>query len=555
MAIGRFGAKVVVGLAAFSATAMALTLRPAQAQMPIDTLIQSPAAKRPKAPPPRRAAPEQVGVDDPEAAVPPATAPQPEEGEEPQGEDEPRRERSLTPTGGDAGRDLMPQPQAPVDGVIEDGSPTAVVVDGLADLNRDARRPEDIASFNGPPSGYDALAFQIEALDPFSDRRVERLFRFEPYDPVGIRAGSFVLFPEAELGVMTNSNLFRSSRPRSDFAYETRGTVRAVSDWRTHALEFRAAGRASFFEQFPSEDDRTWSVEARGRLDITRRTNIEAALSHQADQDVRALIDAPTNAARRGDVTTDRAAATLNQQFGRVTLQLRGALSDVTYAPVASVAGPVITNDSRNYAQRDGAIRLSYALNRSAAVFFDTALREREYTVAASDGILRSSTSDRYRVGLAFSPLGPSFRGEIGVGWGQQTARDARLPTIDGYLLDANLAWRASALTSLLLILRSEFYDTTANASPGSLSREVGLEVRHAFQKKLIGTAAVRYAAAPYVNLDLEDKLFTGELGLDYYLNSNVSLYGRFQHLDFQSTDASRNYLDDIFRVGVRIRQ
>ena len=139
----------------------------------------------------------------------------------------------------------------------------------------------------------------------------------------------------------------------------------------------------------------------------------------------------------------------------------------------------------------------------------------------------------------------------------QHQANDplGRLPSIEGYLIDSSLAWRASAKTSFLLTVRSDFYDTTAANSPGTLSREVGVEMRHAFQRYLIGSVAARFAKSPYENLSLEDKLFTGELGLDYYVNANVSVYGRLQHLDFQSTDTSRNYIDDIVRVGIRVRQ
>lgn len=552
-------AKLVFGLAAASAAALAAALSPASAQIPIETVIQPPAAQRPKAAPPRRPAPEQVNVDDPEvAATQPAgeTPEQPtEEGEDPEGEDGPKTERIMAPTGGNAGRDPLGEPRAPVDGVVEDGRPGPVTVDGFADLNRDPRRPEDIAAFRGQPAGYDAIAFQIEALDPLNDRRTDRLFRFEPYDPVGIRIGSFVIFPEAELGLLTNSNIFRSRTPAADYAWDTRGTVRAVSDWRMHALELRASGRASFYDHYVTEDDRNWSLEARGRLDLSRRSNLEFGVQHLADKDVRALIDAPTNAARRGDITTDRIAAAYNQQLGRVTVQLRGSLSEVNYSSVLSNAGTTINNDSRNYSQGDGALRIAYAMNRRAAAFIEGTFRDREYAVAPADGIARSSTSERYRAGIVFSPLGSTLRGEVSVGWGWLAPKDGRLPSIEGYLIDSSLAWRASAKTSFLLTVRSDFFDTTAANSPGTLSREVGVEMRHAFQRTLIGSIAARYARSPYENLSLEDKLFTGEIGLDYYMNANVSLYGRLQHLDFKSTDTSRNYIDDIVRVGIRIRQ
>lgn len=558
--VDQFGIRAGVGFGIMAAFAvLGMTAAPSVAQVPFETTIQKPQANRAKVTP-KRTAPEQVDIDDPEA-MPDAPPPgEREEGDETEGQGDQTgtpqtlTERSMTPTAGDDMR--RPLSRIPVDGAMEDGTPTTPeVVDGLSDLNRDARHPRDRDAFEQPPAGYDALAFQIEQIDPLNDRRTDRLFRFEPYDPRGIRIGSFVLYPETELGVLSNNNLYRSSTPRADWSWDARGTARLVSDWRTHAFELRATGRTSYYERFSTEDDRNLAIEARGRLDVTKRTNLEGALSHTIDKDVRALIDAPTNAARRGDITTDRAALTANQQFGRVTVQLRGAYADVNFADVQAVNGSLISNAARNYTQSDAVARTSYALNRQAAVFAEMALRERDYTVAAGDGFLRSSTSDRYRLGLTFSPLGAFWRGEVSVGYGTQTPKAAGLPTMDGFLVDASLAWKMSTITSLLLTVRSDFYDTTAAGSPGTLSREAGLELRHAFHRNLIGTVGAKYAVSPYTGLSLEDKLFTGEAGLDYYLNGNTSIYGRYQHLEFRSTDATRNYDADIVRVGLRWRQ
>ena len=46
---------------------------------------------------------------------------------------------------------------------------------------------------------------------------------------------------------------------------------------------FRAPGGALLCRQ-PSEDDRAYAREARGRLDITPRTNIEALVSQSTRQ-------------------------------------------------------------------------------------------------------------------------------------------------------------------------------------------------------------------------------------------------------------------------------
>ena len=148
---------------------------------------------------------------------------------------------------------------------------------------RDARTAEDIAAFEGPPAGYNPYLYQIE-LQPLTDRRTLELFRLEPYVARGIRVGSFVIFPEAEFGALVSDNVFRSPSRHADDAFEARSTVRVVSDWRAHAVEFRASGLASFYRELATEDDRAYALEARARLDLTKRTNIEALVLHQRRQ-------------------------------------------------------------------------------------------------------------------------------------------------------------------------------------------------------------------------------------------------------------------------------
>lgn len=541
-----------IGIAALVA-ALGLPNAPAAAQVPIETTIQKPAPNRAKVQG-KRPLPERVEIDDPEANVPaPPAESEQGDGNEPVEDasavNGTRTERSLTPTGSEEG------PSARADGTLSDGTVPPVPQDGAADLNRDARLRSDRDAFESPPAGYDALAFQIEQIDPIADRRTDRLFRFEPYDPRGVRIGSFVLYPEAEMGMLTNSNLFRSPNAIADWAPDLRSSLRFVSDWTRHAMELRAVTRNTFYENRPTENDDALTLEARARLDVTRRTFIEAAVQHLMDKDTRALIDAPTNAAQRGTITTDRFAGTLGHQFGRSSVQVRTAATEVTYDDVTAANGATISNAARNFTQNDWAFRFAYALNRRAAVFAEYARRDRDYAVAANDGFLRSSNSDRYRLGLIFSPLGPSLRGEVSIGYGIHAPQAVGLPDMQGVLLDASLAWKASPLTTFLLTLRSDFYDTTAANSPGTLSREAGLEMRHAFRRNLIASLGAKYAISPYTGLALEDRLFTGEAGIDYYLNPKVSVYGRYQHLEFQSTDTVRDYAADVVRVGVRVRQ
>jgi len=292
----------------------------------------------------------------------------------------------------------------------------------------------------------------------------------------------------------------------------------------------------------------------RAGASTSARTNLEALVAHQLKKDTRSAPNAPLAAAGRGDLEVDRAAVTFNHRFNRPAFQLRAAIREFDFAPVPSLAGTSISNDARDFLARDAAFRTTWDFGGGFGVFLETGIDDRSYHTPAADGLSRSSTGEQYRAGLAFAPLSNIIRGEVSLGWGRQRPNEAALPELDGVLIDANLAWRASPLTSFLLTAQSTFVDSIAFASSGGLARQLGLEVRHAFQRYLIGSAGVRYTTTPYAGIPLRETELIGELGLDYYLGPTTILFGRYQHIAFDSTLPASQSDTDVLRLGVRLR-
>lgn len=446
-----------------------------------------------------------------------------------------------------------PEPRAPVDGIVAP-PPEAPVRDGVDPLTVDTRNREDIDAFESPPAGHDPLLFQIEDIEPIADRRTRRLFQLEPFDPVGIRIGSFVLFPEAELGGSWYSNVLRSSNPQSDVALDVRPSARFVSDWAVHALEFRAAATLGFFSEFDSENDTGYQLEARGRLDFTRRTNLQTFVSRDFSQESRSAIDA-NSAGDRADLTLDRIGATFNHRFNRLSLQLRGTVSEFDYSDI-TVGNTVQSNADRDYREYEEALRARWEFKPTLTGFVEVAANQRDHAVAAqSDGISRSSKGERYRIGAEFGQTSQILRGEVSIGYGVQRPDDDRLQVIDGIIMDANLAWRVTQLTTLMFNARSDITETTTEASGGVFTRSLGIEARHAFRRHLIGSAGITYTKQDVDNTDISDVEWRGDLGLEYFLSREAILFGRYRHTIFESTTPGSDYTSDEIHLGLRIRR
>ncbi len=404
--------------------------------------------------------------------------------------------------------------------------------------------------------GFDIFTRRPE-IDPLQDRRPARFFRFEPFEAVGVKVGSFVLFPELELGGGATSNvLSAATASRSDMFLIVRPTIDLLSNWRRHAMEVRATGLSSFHERVSSEDERQALVELRGRLDVGKRTNISAQVSYQVQQESSSSINARGGVAGRSDIVTRRASASFQHRFNRLTLRLRGSVATYDYGSVAAGAGAVLAQGDRDYIARDAAVRASYEFKPNLIVFGELQGDRRHYDAPAlSDGILRNSTGWRYRLGVSAGTVGATLRGDVSVGFATQSPDDQRLQDISGLIIDANLAWRLSGLTSLLLTAGSQIGETTLAGSAGSLTRSVGLEARHALKRNFIASGGLQLAVTEYESTSIKERDWLAHAGLDYYINRSLKLWARIEHTMFRSTQAGRDYDETEGRIGLTIRR
>ena len=546
------GALLKASAAAFLATMPALIACDAHAQAPGGPSLGAwPTVTRRDAPPQLRPTLPPTSADGwtPVARLRPITTDVETEPDNGADDEEPHRTTSTEP-------ETAAEPDLPQDGVLqtEEAPP---VLDG-DDVNADTRPDEDRQAFThaDPPVGYDPSQFTIE-LDPVADPRPARFADLDPYAPTGIRLGSFVLYPEAEIGVAAFDNVLRTStNRRSDVALETRPGARLISAWSVHALELGARGVASFHNELPSEDDRAWAIEARGRLDVTRRTNLEGSIARDVTQETRGTISSRATPAGRSDVTTDRAAAAFNHRFNRLSVQLRGAVADRDYSPEIAGDGTTISNDDRDSRQHEVVLRATWEFKPELSVFGEVGTDGRDFRAASlSDGIRRDSRGERYRAGVSFGNSGEIIRGEAAIGYLEQRFEHGNLPSVSGVILDANLGWRITGLTSLILTAQTDLGDSTVAGSGGTLARSFGAEVRHAFRRNVVGSAGVRVTRAKYAGIDLVEQDVTASLGVDYYLSREISLFGRYAHIDYSSSSPNSDYGADEVRFGVRVRR
>lgn len=439
------------------------------------------------------------------------------------------------------------------DGTIELGDRT-VGAEAAEDITEaDIRSPEDIRVFAGESGGYDPFLLQADEINPVFSPSTFQGFAFDPFPPIGTKIGSFLLFTALESDYDYNSNLFASPEAVGDSALEVRPSARLASSWSRHALEVRASGDLSFHDRYASEDDRAYLVEGLGRLDVTSDTNLQGLIAHEFGQESRSAINAES-AGTRPNIEVTRYRGAFNHTFNRLSVQLRGNIIDTSYSSNI-FDGQVQSNADRDYTLYEQAIRPRWEFSPYLFAFADIAFNQRDYSIAAfSDGILRSSTGERYRAGVSFGDVSQVLRGTFSLGYGHQEIDNHLLPAVDGLLIDSDLAWLITPLTVLQFTASSEVAETTTTDSPGVMERNYGLELRHSFTRYFVGSAGLGYMTRNFVGTDINEEQFSAGVGSEYYLNPWAVLFARYQHTDFQSSLPQASYTLEEVQAGVRLR-
>ena len=373
----------------------------------------------------------------------------------------------------------------------------------------------------------------------------------DPFAHVGWRLGAFILFQELEVSPAWDSNVFFEQDARSDWRADFTSETRLVSNWSNHAIEFRTIQDRSFYNNYSSQNDVGQIYELRGRLDITSRTTAEGLVSRTIGQESSNSIDIIGNPTSfRPDVRTDAITGALNHRFNRLSLQLRGGQADTTYE-----RAPASTDTSRDIRTHTVAVRAQWEFRPTLAVFSEIEHNVRQHDgINPSDGLSRDSEGERYRTGIALGQTGEILRGEASIGYGTQRPSASALPDIKTFLVDANVAWRVTPLTSMLFDAATTIDETTLAGSSAVVTRRLGVRVRHALTERLVGEAGISYTTQDYEGSDLQERDTAFNLGVEYTFNRHAAIFSRYQHNRFRSTAATRDYNADVILVGARLR-
>lgn len=383
-----------------------------------------------------------------------------------------------------------------------------------------------------------------------ADRRRDEL------EPIGLRAGSFIIHPEVETAVEATDNVFSTSAGRTaDVLFVARPRLRARSDWTRHEVAFGYEGEYGAYVENPSENPNQTAITGSARLDVTRRTALAANGRFAIEQEGRGDADVPTNSTSPTMRRAYGAAGEASHRFNRLTAALRGGIEFADYENGTDSTGAVVDNSDRDQSETSAGGRLTYEVSPATSVYVDGEMRRRRYVRDLDDaGFARDADRITALAGFAFEPT-PLVEAEASVGVVSEVYEDARLASIAEVVANASLAWAVTPLTTLRGGFTTEVDATTVAGASASVSRTVTAGIDHELLRNLVIKAEGSFEWVDYPGIPLHEETVTASLGGEYWLTRNAALTMGFEHETQITHDGTGNVVEDVVAVGLRLRR
>lgn len=373
------------------------------------------------------------------------------------------------------------------------------------------------------------------------------------YDAMGVRTGSFLLYPSLTVGGSYNDNIYAAeSNTESDFVTDVSGQLSLVSTWSRHELILNATADAAFYAENDDENVVDWGVGATGRIDIVRDSSIdlEAAYDHLTEDRGSANATGVQSEPTEYDLLYGLVA--INHKFNRVSLRAEGTYSDYDYDNGTLIGGGVSFQDDRDRTEMVGTVQVGYDISPDTNVFLRGSVNERDYDLDVPAATV-DRDSDGYEVvaGVEFG-ISQLATGEIYAGYQSQDYSDVTLDNISGFAFGVDVEWYVTPLTTVRALASSSVEETINASASGYLSNSYGLGLDHELMRNVIVSADVGYTTDDYEGITRKEDTLTLDLGVDYLINRNFRAEFGYTYTNRESDTAGRSYDNNV--VGISLK-
>ena len=396
------------------------------------------------------------------------------------------------------------------------------------------------------------------AADPLPDAPLQRrrvVPEETPFDPIGVQVGAFNFKPAIELTGGYDNNPARTAVATPSWYSVVAPELKFNSNWARHEFTGDLRGTYSSYEQDSSQNRPTVDSKLNGRVDVTRDTRIDLETKFLVGTDSPGSPNIQAGLAKLPIFTTWGGTAGLGHRFNRVDVSLKGGAERTVYQQSVFTDGSTASNEDRDYNRYNTQLRGSYEATPGVKPFVEVGADRRVHDLNVDFfGFQRNSTGGYVKGGSTFE-FSRILTGDIAVGWLERHYQDPTLLKIAGLTVDGTLTWVASALTTAKLIAITRADKSRVPGVSGVFTREVTLQVDHAFRRWLIATGKFIYGNDNYIGSDRDDNRYSASAAITYKLARELWLKTEYRHDWLRSSVSGSNYDADVVLFTLRAQR
>ncbi|MBK8175538.1 MAG: outer membrane beta-barrel protein [Rhodospirillales bacterium] len=408
---------------------------------------------------------------------------------------------------------------------------------------------------------YAQAAAQIQPLTPREPeseaaRGETVITRQRPeLDPLGIRAGSFLIYPKLGVEETYNDNVFAvRHQTKDDFITDIKPEISAESNWSNHALNFGVGADSGVYADFGDLNYNDWFVRSDGRIDITRDAAVFLGGGFAHEHEDPGEPDAATDAKKPTQYDLINGIARYIQTFGRLRATGEAGIIRLDYDQTDLVGGGEQSNTGRDRNVYTEGVRIGYELSPAYEAFVRVDGNQRVYdTRQDGSGVERNSTGVTSVAGVSLD-LGGIVFGDVFAGYLGQYFNDNSFNDVNGFTAGGTMTWNVTTLTTLNARVARTIQDTTQAGSPAFLRTSGGLSADHELLRNLILTATATVTNDNYEDVNRNDYYYITGIGARYLMNRNIYAnigYQFVRHTSNGSDTTDDSYYQNMFRIGL----
>ena len=378
-------------------------------------------------------------------------------------------------------------------------------------------------------------------FQPSSDRgrNTSVLERERPeYEAIGIRAGSFNIYPRVDIGTGYSSNVYGlTTDPKDDVFFVLDPSISAESDWGTHAVSAEAGARLRRFASESSKNETGYFARTDGRIDISRDLSYATGTSFEKLFEPRSSGSFPVDALASVPYYRTFAYGRLTRQGGRVRSILGVDFTHVDFDNVEAIGGGTLNQKDRDRSVARVTGRADYAVTPDVSLFGQLSYAKTDYERPLVIGLANRDGDEVRAIAGASFDLTALVRGQIGLGYVKRSYHSPIYPDLGGLAAEARFEYFVTELTTMTAAVRRYIEDANIVGSGGYYVTNMSVGIDHELLRNLLLNARAEYEFDDYRGVVGNGKGLSLSTGARYFANRSVGVAFDLGYLERKSND------------------